>query len=64
MGVIDETVDFLEDYIRVYYCVCKLESTGVRVTGVMGVIDVNQQGLQGLWELLTKIYTVRGLYKS
>ena len=43
---------------------CKLESTGIRVTGVMGVIDVNQQGLQGLWELLTKIYTVRGLYKS
>ena len=43
---------------------CKLESKGVRVMGVMGVIDVNRQGLQGLWELLMKIYTVRGLYKS
>ena len=40
---------------------CKLESTGVRVTGVMEVIDVNRQGLRELWELLMKIYTVRGV---
>ena len=29
--------------------------------GVMGVIDVNRQGLRGLWELSMKIYTVRGV---
>ena len=32
--------------------------------GVKGVIDLNQQGLQEVWELLKKIYTDRGLYKS